>query len=182
MANENGSPTYGFPNKKIQVPVAGISSNQKLNQPYLVDLVTLERLVFQSIPTSIKYNPESNFQAVASAGRNNPKYQYIGSEDILSFNLSWYAEVDAKTDVIQKLKWLESLTKNNGYDEKPHLVQFSFGDMYRDSKWLVTAAPYEISLFDRVDGMFPKLATSELTLKRVTIINRTRTDILSIYS
>lgn len=178
------TPTYGFKNKTISPGVSGgINTTTKPNQPYLLDLVTLERLFFQNIPTVLKYTPESQFVAIPSAGRNNPLYHYVGSEDSLAFTITWYAEESAKDDVLRKAKWLESLSKNDGYDKKPHLVQLIFGNVFKDAKWLVTSAgPIDFSLFDRTAGMLPKLATQEITLKRTTETNRSRVEILSINS
>lgn len=185
MADSIQTPVYGFKNKTVQDNYTGNPNTpNKVGQPYILDLITLERLVFQNIPMEgLKYSPDANWMAVASAGRNNPLYQYMGGEDVLAFTISWYAEEIAKQDVLRKTKWLEALSKNNGYDEKPHMVQFVMGDMYRDAKWVVTSAgPIEFSLFDRTAGMMPRMASQELTLKRITDSNRTRTEILSIYS
>lgn len=181
MANQVDSPTYGFTNKTVANNVTGVPSIQKTNQPYILDLITRERLFFQNIPTDLKYNPESNWGPVASPGRNNPLYQYTGGEDTLTFTLSWYADVATKDDVIKSIKWLEALGKNNGYDEKPHPLQCVWGMLYRDAKWIMhSAGPINLSLFDRAVGMLPKMASQEIILKRITTINRTRTDILSI--
>lgn len=181
MANQVNNPTYGFTNKTIATNVNGIPSSQKKNQPYILDLVTRERLFFQNIPSSTNYHPESNWAPVVSPGRNNPLYQYTGGEDTLSFTLTWYSNIQTKDDVIKAVKWLESLGKNNGYDEKPHLLQCVFGMLYRDAKWIMhSAGPIDLSNFDREVGMLPKLARQDIVLKRVTETNRTRTDILSI--
>jgi hypothetical protein len=183
MADPIQSPVYGFSNRQVATDNTGGTGTQvKENQPYIVDLITLERLYFQNIPNTIKYSPESNWMAVASSGRNNPIYHYTGSEDILAFTLSWYSDELSKQDVIKKIKWLESLSKNDGYDNKPHPVQCVWGSMFRDAKWIVSSAgPVEMGLFDRTSGMFPKIATQELILKRITDTNRTREQILSIY-
>lgn len=183
MADLIQTPTYGFNNKSVIPPPSGPNTLSKPGQPYILDLVTRERLFLQNIPDSLKYAPESQFVAIASPGRNNPLYHFTGSEDVLSFTISWYAEEAAKDDVLRKAKWLESLSKNNGYDEKPHIVQFVFGNMFRDAKWLVTSAgPISFGLFDRTAGMLPKLATQDMILKRTTETNRTRAEILSINS
>jgi hypothetical protein len=153
-------------------------SSGKNNQPYILDLVNLEKLFFQTIPLTLKYSPDTSWVAIASAARNTPVYQYVGAEDSIAFTLSWYCNHDSYLDVLKKCKWLESLSKSDGYAEKPHLVQFAFGELFRDSKWLVKSAPYEFSLFDREQGMLPKLATQEVTLVRLQETNRRRTEIL----
>lgn len=184
MPNDQApSPIFGFDNR---IPdnqgIPGGLDDQRPGQPYILDLTTRERLFFQSIPDELTYDPDSTFIAIASAGRNNPLYHYIGSEDILQFNLSWYANEANRQDVIRKCKWLEAMSKNNGYDEKPHQVQCVFGNLFRDAKWLVVKARYTMKLFDGQFGMLPRLAMQELVLKRITNNNRTRSEIQSIYS
>ena len=150
----------------------------KENQPCLVDLSTLQRLYLQTIPKEIRYNPESTWVAIASMGRNNPFYHFTGSEDTIEFEITWYANQEGKQDVIKKCKWLESLTKNNGYDDKPPEVKFIFGELFKDSKFIVTKAPYSLGQFSRPVGMMPTLAVQQLTLKRITEDNLKRADIL----
>lgn len=151
--------------------------NQKKNQPCIIDLVTLDKLYFQTIPLELAYNPESNFVVVAPPGRNNPLYQYTGGEDTLNFSLSWYSDNENNQDVLMKCKWLESLGKNDGYDNKPHPVQLIFGDLFRGAKWILTVQT-KWTLFNRDVGMMPRLATTEITLRRITETNRKRSQIL----
>lgn len=155
-------------------------SSHKLHQPFLLDLVTLEKIFFQNIPGEIDYDPQSNWNVVASPGRNTPLYQYTGAEDTISMTLSWYSDVESRQDVLKKCKMMEALSKNNGYDEKPHLVALMFGDLFRGARFIVEKAPYKLSMFSRPHGMLPQLATTELTLKRVNENNRSRADILKL--
>jgi len=151
---------------------------QKKNQPFIMDMVTLEKLFLQTIPSELDYNPESGWAVVASPGRNNPLYQYTGSEDTLTFSVTWYSDVENREDVMKKIKWLEALGKNNGYEEKPHQVAFVFGQLFKGTRWILFSAPPKMSLFNRELGMLPQLAMTEITLKRVTDVNRLRNDIL----
>lgn len=175
-------PTYGFPNNQVTNNVNGVRMVNKIGQPYLLDLVTLERVVFQSIPKDMKYKPEAVWLSVPSAGWNNPRYNYTGGEDVLNFSITWYSDEAGKQDVMRKLKWIESLSRNNGFDEKPHKVQFIMGSLFTYATWIVASAEYSLDQFDRTAGMMPRFASQEITLKRVTEINRSRTDIQSIYS
>lgn len=160
------------------IAISDAAQQKPLNQPYILDLVTKNRLFFQTIPLELNYNPESSWVAIAAAGRNNPTYHYTGSEDTLSFMITWYAATEGRADVIRKCKWLESLSKNDGYDNQPHSVQCIFGDLFKEAKWIVFSAPYKLAMFNRQIGMLPQLATQEITLKRITVTNRTRRDIL----
>lgn len=153
---------------------------QKPNQPFLVDLVTLEKLFFMGLPNELEMSPDANWVAVAPPGRNLALYQYVGGEDTLILNLSFFGLDISRQDVLRKCKWLHSLTRNDGYDRKPHPVSLYFGDLFRSSKWIVFSAPYKLALFNREFGMLPQLATVELTLKRISEQNMSRNSILKI--
>lgn len=152
----------------------------KPNQPFILDMVTMEKMFLQTIPTSLDYTPESGWVAVAAPGRNNPLYQYTGSEDSLSFIVTWYSNAENREDVWKKIKWLEALSKNNGYDEKPHLIAFSFGSLFAGSRWIMYSVVPKFGMFNREIGMLPQIANTEITLKRVTEQNRSRAEILQL--
>jgi hypothetical protein len=154
--------------------------SQKQFQPFLVDLVTLEKLFFQGIPNELDYQPESGWVAIASPGRNTPFYHYSGAEDTLVLNLSFFSDFISRDDVLKKCKWLEALSKNDGYDAKPHAVSLYWGQMFRDAKWIVYSAPAKFMNFNRQMGMLPQCAVVELTLKRISETNRSRSNMLKL--
>lgn len=158
------------------------SRSQKPNQPFIVDLITLDALFLQTIPLELDYDPNSNWVALASMGANLPGLQFTGAEDTLKFDISWYGDTKGYLDVIKKCKWLEALSKADGYLLPPHPVQFIFGDMFKDAKWQVVAAPYRLSLFDRENGMLPRQAIQSITLKKYLTTNPTYRDIYNLYS
>lgn len=157
-------------------------ADQRENQPYIMDLVTLEVLHFQTIPLEIDMGQENSWVVIAAAGRNLPLYQYTGAEDTIRFTLSWYANRQHKEDVMRKIKWIMALSKNNGFDEKPHPIRLVFGNLFKNSKFILNAAPAKISMFDRSKGMMPCLATQEIELKRISINNQLRSEMLDINS
>ena len=145
---------------------------------YIVDLVTQQWLEIQWVPKELSYKPDSNWVAIHSSGRNNPLYHYTGSEDTLEFELDWYAEFKDRGDVIDKCRWLESLSKNNGWEEPPHHVAIIFGNVFNDnSTWIVASAPYRLSDFHAPTQMMPIQAYQTITLKRVTKKNLTYEDV-----
>lgn len=152
-------------------------SIQKINQPYILDLVTLQRVFLQGLPLEIGVNNESTFSSIASRSRNVPLFHFAHGEDTISFNISWFANVEEQDDVLTKVKWLASLSKTNGYEKDGvHPVQFSFGKLFKDSKFIVYSAPYRMALFNREKSMLPRLATQEVTLKRISENNPTLND------
>lgn len=161
--------------------VAGTDQNsQKLNQPLIVDLITLEKLTLQTVPLEVNVDPNANWVALASLGRNIPGWQFTGAEETITFDITWYCDDESRQDVIKKCKWLTSLSLADGYDAEPHPIQFIFGELFKDSKFIITQAPYKLSLFDRAHGMMPHLANQSITLKKISETNTKRVDHLKI--
>lgn len=153
-------------------------------------------LVLPFVPKQLDYNPESNFVGIATMGRNNPHYHYTGSEDTLEFTIDWFSRLLNRQDVIFNCRWLESMSKADGYKAGPHKIQLVWGAdniLFGDSKWLVMSAKYTLSNF--VDsyrdpttgvitkvGMLPQQALQTVVLKRVTTTNRSMAEIVGIKS
>lgn len=154
----------------------------------------IESLDLQFRPPSINLNPESAIAAVPTMGRNNPFYNYGGSEDTLSFEVSFYAKEENRQDVLYKCRWLESLTKADGYKTSPHRIKIVWGKdglLFFNQTWILVSAPYVLSNF--VDrgyvknnneyqvkpfGLLPTVARQQLTFKKITTKNNTYGDIL----
>jgi len=144
------------------------------------------------IPDEVNMDPSSTFKAIASPGRNNPHYHYSGSEDTLEFTVQWFAKQEDRKDVIQNCRWLEALTKADGYSEDPHRVRIMWGrnaTLFDKDQWLLVHAPYKLSQF--INGykgkqgdfvstdLLPQMAEQKLTFKRVARTNRTAKEIIT---
>lgn len=153
-----------------------------------------ETLVLHSVPKQLKYDAASNFVGIASIGRNNPHYNYAGSEDTLSFSIDWYCKGLDRAEVLRNCRWVEALSKSNGYTQRPPIVKIKWGDddyLFGDDEWIVVSASYELSHFasfgvstnpktfrreqDNVYsiGGLPQQAYQNIVLKRVSDTNRT---------
>lgn len=147
---------------------------------YIHDLVTQASLEVQFVPIEVQIETNSNFVAIQPPGRNNPIYHYTGSEDKVSFTLDWLAIQESREDVIAKVKWVEALAKNDGYENPPHPVLLIWGDGRifgvddSDNTWLCTAISTRLSLFDRQFTMTPRQAYQDVTFSRITPLNRRR--------
>ena len=156
------------------------------------------------VPLEVNYIPESKFVGIASFGSNNPIYQYTGSEDTLSFVIDWFSSENHREDVIFNCRWIEALTKSDGYNEPPHRVKIIWGGqrlglntamgyrpetLFGDSIWVLVDAPYKLSQFNRgykdpktgrfiSTNMLPQQALQTVTFKRVTSYNRSSKDII----
>lgn len=184
----------------------------KIQQDFIaivdIDSEPFKYIKLPFVPRELQYNPQSNFVGIASFGRNNPYYQFMGSEDIVTFEIDWYSNEKHREDVLYNCRWLEALTKGDGYGSRPHRCMIIWGagmntagsgQAYNDgagdkmfgekSKWLLTAAPYKLSEFNRgyIDKesgefvnthMLPQQAIQQVTFKRLAETNRTHLDIL----
>lgn len=172
----------------IQTPLSlDILAKQDINnpitrvfQPFFLDMETTETLILQMVPIELNYDPGMQWNTVNSPGRNNPLYQYTGAEDSLNFVINWYANIDSREDVLSSCKWLESRSKNNGYENKPPRIKFMFGRLFNEADWIIFDARYKLSMFNRVKGLLPCLAVQEVILKRVMTTNRTSAQIRKI--
>lgn len=144
----------------------------------LLDLDSGERLHLQGLPEELDVRPETSWATIRPFGRNLPHYQFTGSEDIIVMNISWYPQRDDLTDVIEKCKWIESLTKADGYFGRPHTVALIWGDLFRNYSWIVDSAPYRLSNYSGDHGYRPRDARQEVTLKRISDTNLTLKEIL----
>lgn len=147
---------------------------------YIIDTVSGKSVKLPFVPKELRYNPESNFKAIASMGRNNPFYHFTGAEDSLEFEIDWFAQEEHRADVILNCKWVESLSKNDAYDNPPPPVILHWNiDMFKDSVWLITSAQYRLLDFQAHRNMFAQQAYQQVTLKRITTTNLKRSDIQS---
>ena len=149
-----------------------------------------KQLKLPFVPSELDYQPESNFVGIASFGRNNPFYQFTGSEDTLTFEIDWLSNQDNRKDVLFNCRWLEALTKGDAYNETPHRVKIIWGEaniLFEDSVWLLVSAPYKLTNFVRgynkdnqytSTSMLPQQAYQTVTFKRLTHNNRTTGDII----
>lgn len=149
-----------------------------------------DKLSIPFVPRELQVNPESNFVGISSFGRNNPFYQFTGAEDTLTFEIDWISTDNSREDVITYCRWIEALTKGDDYNDTPHRVILVWGNdnkLFKDHKWLVTAAPYKLMNFNRgyMKGdeyinthMLPSRAIQNVTLKRITDTNLSSASII----
>lgn len=193
------------PSDYISEPVTNPSNTRKPDNDNTISIIDLDydlnngnrgykAITLDFIPNELNYKPDSKFVAIATMGRNNPYYQFTGSEDTLSFDLEWFSirkdQLDRK-DVIEHCRWLESLTKGDSFNSTPPRVQLVWGKdniLWKNDIWVVVSAPYILTDFVKgyvLDGqtinvsLLPQQATQTITLKRLTTINRSTKDILS---
>ena len=183
---------------RIENPISILNLDSR-EEPF-TDLSKYEKLELHSVPKELKYDPSSNFVGLASIGRNNPHYNYTGSEDTLEFSIDWYCKGLDRAEVIKNCRWVEALSKGDGYSSKPPRIQLIWGKenvLFNNQTWIVVSAGYTLSNFqdghnglgtnDRTMrpfdgrltsmGNLPQQAYQNVKLKRVTNTNRTHKQI-----
>lgn len=176
------------------------------NSNYLKDTITIidydfgtdrgkrgyESITLPFVPRELSYEPSSKFVGIATMGRNNPHYHFTGSEDVLQFDIDWFSSQDDRKDVINNCRWVEALSKADGYTEAPHRIKLVWSEndlLFADQTWLVTAAPYKLTDFVKgyknqsgqivKVGMLPQQAYQQVTLKRVASHNLNASEIIN---
>lgn len=148
---------------------------------FLLDLDNLQQFRFQFVPDVLNYNPEANFEAIASMARNLPNYHYVGGSDSLTFEVDWFSEQENREDVLLRCKQIEALSRNDGYSKPPPRVKLLWGStMFSETTWLVRSAPYKLSLPHKQYGYFMQQAYQSITLIKISEENPTVSDILNI--
>lgn len=143
-----------------------------------------EYITIPTIPLELAYSSENSLQALASFGRNNPFYQYTGSEDTLSFTLDFYSLNNAKDDVMYWCRWLEAMSKPDGYRGGLHRVILQWGRddrLFADETWFISKANYKLSQFQSHRSLLPAQAFVEITMVRVVDRNRLTADIVGMF-
>jgi len=169
--NFNIPPLFGYPNqRKVDYPQS-VPSNMWLVRLDDRFKQNTEKLRIQTVPLELGVKPESNWQVIPSIGRNNPFYHYTSGEDTLEFTLDWYSVVENRQDVIDKCRWVESLSKADAYIDPPPRVLLIFGDLFKYTTWIIESAPYTLSLFNKDKNMLPQQAYQTISLKKVTSAN-----------
>jgi hypothetical protein len=138
---------------------------------------TIGKLKIQTVPLNLSVTPTTQWAVIPVLGRNLPRYQYTGGETKIRFQLDWYSVTPLRDDVIDRCRWVESLSRSDGWNAPPPRILLIFGDLFKNQTWVVESAPYELSLFDKEWGMLPRQAYQELTLMQVSDTNITHFDI-----
>lgn len=135
------------------------------------------------IPRELEFEPESSIVRLSPIGRNNPHYQFTGSEDSLRFTIEWLSNQLDRADVIEQCRWVESLTKVDGYYGSLHRLRVIWGNnagIFKNHIWVVEKAKYVVKRFNNgyiKDGKFistnlnPQIAKQDVVLKRITTTN-----------
>ena len=148
-----------------------------LNQGY-------EVIKLPAIPRELEWNSESVFASIKPIGRNTAFYHYTGAEDKLSFEIDWYSTSWDSREVIRNCRRIESLSKADGYNGRPHRVMLKWGNgdvLFSGIYFQVISAQYKMVQFNKSrmsqnggiesTHMLPVQAYQTVTLARIDQTN-----------
>ena len=132
--------------------------------------VGYEYIPIQNTPSTFEVKPETSWATLKSLGRNTPFYQYIGSEDTISFEISWYCNNSFNfMEVLHKCRLLESWSKSDGYGASPPILNIVLGEgdtkltqMFQGFDFILTDASYTLNNLQSLEGLMSYL-TAERT-------------------
>ena len=133
-------------------------------QLYLIAVDTLDRLDIQFVPLKLDLTRRPSIANIQVIGRNTPIYHYLSGETLLDLELDFHAMEENRKDVINKVRWLEHLTYNDGHKKLPQKVILVFGDLYNNDRWIVKSVKSTISQFNKQKGFLPQQATVKIQL------------------
>lgn len=140
-----------------------------------------ERLEIQFDVRSIKVNRSIQMNDIAIIGRNNPFHHFTGGSTEYSFSLDLYADTEDLTDVMKRVKLIESWTYNEDFTNGVPSLKLIYGNLFAndDSTFVLSSFSYDLSHFDSEKEFMPKRANIEITLSLET--NKKSSQIKRIY-
>lgn len=141
------------------------------------------------IPKEVSWNSEPSFVAIKPMGRNLPKYHYVGAEDRLEFEIDWHSFDENREDVIRNCRAIESLSKNDAYNNPPHRVAVMWGmydRLFSNHVFIVLSATYTLNQFNKNQyskntilntALLPIQAYQKVVLGRISSNNLRKKDI-----
>lgn len=140
--------------------------NTTNNELILVELTApFERLFIQFVPRVLEPQRTANYAAIAPVGRNNPLLHFTGGNNTMPLTLEFYSDDETREDVITKVKWLESLAMNNGYESASPKVKLIMGTLFEYEVWRVTSVKSKLEAFDIKNNWLPMRAEVMINLQ-----------------
>lgn len=150
-------------------------------------------VMLQNRPVEVKVDPKTSWNSVQAPGRNHPIFIYTGCDDIITIDISWYADnKENPFDIVNKCRMLESWSKANGYISSPPILGINWGSessenqLFSDYQFILESAGYTLANFRdkyRDDGqikdgkLLPMVITQTLVFHRISQENLTSEEI-----
>lgn len=133
-----------------------------LNQVIIYNMTALTQegedqpfIALQIRPNAVDSRAETSWATIKSMGRNTPMYHYLGSEDTLQINTSWYLKGKPGDPgfnpywVLNQCRLLKSWSMANGYVSAPPVLYIEWGraDIFQGELWILSSATYSLGNF-----------------------------------
>lgn len=137
-----------------------------------------------------EYDRTASIEQRQVAGRNLQTLHNTGGSKSLSIRLAFTPEREDRLDMRRKIRWLESLTYNDGFKTPAPIVIVKLGDIIQEGRWVVSSVKPSQSIFSRIkdgnldsnatpsSGLVTNLAYVDIVFMRWAEYNVTRADIL----
>jgi hypothetical protein len=140
---------------------------------YIVELANpRERLEAQFVPEEINWDRSGNWQSLPVIARNHDNNHLTGGNDSIKLSFDFYADDIEKESVLQRVKWLQSLTY-----VPARRVKIIFGDLFLDETWIVLSVKSRLTNFISYKNLKPRQAYVDIVFKQETEENLTIEDV-----
>jgi len=127
---------------------------------YIVELEDpFEKMEIQFVPENIAQPRTANLKSVNIVGRNNDLLHYTGGQETMQLTLDFLADDERRTEVIDKIRWLKSLTMKDGDNGPFRNVSLIMGDLFKNQVWAVSSVEPTMTHFDGDHNWLPLRAS-----------------------
>lgn len=151
---------------------------ETLNKIYILLLDSLEEIHAMYVPLSADGNRIAKFAEIQNSGMNNPIFHYVGGNEDLKLSLSFTAENESRTDVIDKVNKLRSLCYSDGKQAPPEDVKIVFGQNFKNMRWIVKSVAYKYELFNQDFEFNSDMAKVDISFSLAPNKNLRKSDIV----
>ncbi len=148
-----------------------------LEKVYIVEVDTLEQLEVQYMPNELTDSSNAELNAIKTIARNQPFQGYSGVENTITFSLDFYSQQNDRKDVLQKTRWLKSMTFGESFNGKPSRLRIVWGEFLNDFTFVLDSVNIKYSNMMKYHEGLPCQAMVDLTFKLDMDKNVLRSDI-----
>jgi len=178
--NPDGSPSAALDSQAAQekfnalgykAPVTPPQGPPRFTRASILNLQTGESLSFQYQTTELDDQNAGSWASIPSPGRNLPFQHWTGGEESITLELHWVAERLDKRDPMEKAEYIKSLRAADGYERSAPRVKLIWGEVFKDSEFVVHSAPFKAKYPDGQQGWRFMTILQNITLIRVSDSN-----------
>lgn len=139
-----------------------------------------EKVHLQFAPQELASSRDAEVATINVIGRNLPIYHFINGSRSLSMKLDIYTETGDCSDVLEKIRLIESWTFLESFTQKAPTLFLRLGANFTDSRWCIMP-PIDVKRYD-LDANYnlaPRRAVIEFKLCQVSTSNLKRSEYIN---